>query len=86
VQERDLIEGPTIHELKLQDQIIYIDPPIEYAKYTWLQELHKLLGSICCLPRLEANRYETNIKDAKRDGPWGSPKDNNYFAVLRKVQ
>jgi hypothetical protein len=37
------------------------------------------------LPRLEANRYEANLKDAKRDGPWGSSKENNYFAVLRKV-
>ena len=85
VVERDLIEGPTVHELKLQDQIIYIDPPVEYAKYYWLQEFHKMLGSVCCLPRLEANRYESNIKESKRDGPWGSIKDNNYFAVLRRV-
>jgi dynein heavy chain 1, cytosolic len=74
-----------VHELKLQDQVIYIDPPVEYAKYIWLQEFHKLIGSVCCLPRLEANRYETNIQETRRTGPWGTTKENNYFTVLKRV-
>ena len=44
-----------------------------------------MLGSVCCLPRLEANRYEHNIEGYIRDGSWGSVKDNSYFAVLRRV-
>ena len=83
--EKDLIDLSTVHELKLQDQIIYIDPPIEYARYYWLQEFHKLLGSICSLPRLEANRYESNLKDTLRDSPWVSSQEVTYFSVLKKV-
>ena len=44
-----------------------------------------MLGSICCLPRLVANRYETNLKDTSRDNLWGSQRDNNYFGILKRV-
>lgn len=82
-KDRDLIDLPTIHELKLQDQIIYIDPPIEYARYYWMQDFHRMLGMIGCLPRLEANRYETTI--LTKDSLWGAQEENNYFSVIQKV-
>lgn len=41
------------------------------------------MGSICCLPRLVANRYETNLKE--RDSVWGSVRENNYFSTLKRV-
>jgi len=37
----DIIKNPSVHEVKIQDQVIYVDPPIEHARYYWLQEFHK---------------------------------------------
>ncbi len=39
--KRVLIQEPSIHEIKIQDQVIYIDPPIEYARFYWFQQFHK---------------------------------------------
>ena len=41
----DFIRSPSIHEIKIQDQVIYIDPPIEHARYYWLQEFHKQVNN-----------------------------------------
>lgn len=30
---------------------------MDYARYYWMRDFHKMLGTICALPRLEANRY-----------------------------
>jgi hypothetical protein len=35
---------PIIHEIRIQNQVIFLDPPIEYARSTWIQQLHDWLG------------------------------------------
>ena len=37
---------PIVHEIRIQNQVIFLDPPIEYARQTWLQQLHDWLGKI----------------------------------------
>lgn len=35
---------PIVHEIRIQNQVIFLDPPIEYARSTWIKELHEWLG------------------------------------------
>ena len=77
--EKSVIIEPTVHELKITNQIkLYLDPPMEYAKFHWLQSFHKQLGIICTLPRLEANRYEKMNNEQQR-------RDNTYSSILIKI-
>lgn len=48
---RELINHHSHHELKMKDSLINIEPPIEFARYYWFAQLHKILGSVCSLPR-----------------------------------
>jgi dynein heavy chain 1 len=40
---------PIVHEIRIQNQVIFLDPPIESARQTWLRQLHDWLGECCCL-------------------------------------
>lgn len=35
---------PIVHEIRIQNQVIFLDPPIESARQTWLQQVHDWLG------------------------------------------
>jgi dynein heavy chain 1 len=35
---------PIVHEIRIQNQVIFLDPPIEYARLTWIKQLHDWLG------------------------------------------
>ena len=35
---------PIVHEIRIQNQVIFLDPPIEYARSTWIKQLHDWLG------------------------------------------
>jgi hypothetical protein len=39
---------PIVHEIRIQNQVIFLDPPTESARQTWLQQLHDWLGK--CRP------------------------------------
>lgn len=39
-----MILKPIVHEIRIQNQVIFLDPPIEYARKTWIQQLHDWLG------------------------------------------
>jgi dynein heavy chain 1 len=49
------------HEIKSENNVFYLDPPLEHGKFCWLQEFHRAIGTICSLPRLLANKYETSL-------------------------
>jgi dynein heavy chain 1 len=36
---------PIVHEIRIQNQVIFLDPPIEYARSTWIRQLHDWLGT-----------------------------------------
>ena len=46
------IESGMRHEIKSENNVFYLDPPLEHAKFCWLQEFHRTIGIICSLPRL----------------------------------
>lgn len=34
-----------MHEIRIQNQVIFLDPPIEYARDIWIRQLHSWLGA-----------------------------------------
>ncbi|KAI8066635.1 dynein heavy chain [Gongronella butleri] len=54
-----------IHEIRIRNQVMYLDPPIEQARTSWWSQLHDWLAIICHLPRIQSSRYEggLNVKD-----------------------
>lgn len=53
-------------ELKSENNVFFLDPPLEHAKFTWIQEFHRIVGLICSLPRLEANKYEGSLSKKEK--------------------
>jgi dynein heavy chain 1 len=50
-----------IHEVSMRNQVIYLDPPLEYARASWFAQLHDWLGVVCNLRKVKASRYEMSL-------------------------
>lgn len=50
-----------VHEISMRNQLIYLDPPAEFTRTSWLSQLHQWLGIVCNLPVVVASRYEINL-------------------------
>ncbi|KAH7884160.1 dynein heavy chain, N-terminal region 1-domain-containing protein [Phlebopus sp. FC_14] len=66
-REERVVEGnmsvkPIVHEIRIQNQVIFLDPPIEYARSTWIKQLHDWLGVVCRLRRIQSSRYEIGLQ------------------------
>lgn len=53
-----------VHEISMRNQVIYLDPPIDFARASWLTQLHDWLAIVCNLPLILASRYEMKIDAA----------------------
>lgn len=51
-----------VHEIKIRNQVIYLDPPIELARQQWLLQLQDALSVICDLARVRSSRYEISLQ------------------------
>lgn len=76
------IKQTTQHELQIKDNIIYINPPIEFARFYWLREFHRCIGIICALPKLEASRFEIHLAEEKAT----RRTEKNYQSLLYKIE
>ena len=50
-----------VHEISMRNQVIYLDPPPEFARASWLSQLHGWLGVVCDLPIVMSSRYEMKV-------------------------
>ncbi|KAL8952356.1 MAG: hypothetical protein Q9222_001736 [Ikaeria aurantiellina] len=50
-----------VHEISMRNQLIYLDPPAEYARTSWLSQLHQWLGIVCNQPLVVTSRYEMQV-------------------------
>lgn len=50
-----------VHEISMRNQVIYLDPPANFARASWLFQLHDWLGVACNLPTIKSSRYEMNV-------------------------
>lgn len=48
-------------EVLMRNQTIYLDPPVESARSSWLLQLHEWLGIACNLPIIMSSRYEMRV-------------------------
>ncbi|KAE9394324.1 dynein heavy chain protein 2 [Gymnopus androsaceus JB14] len=53
---------PFVHEIRIQNQVIFLDPPIEHARAAWIKQLHDWLGVVCRLRRIQSSRYEIGLQ------------------------
>ncbi|KAI0825307.1 dynein heavy chain [Trametes gibbosa] len=53
---------PIVHEIRIQNQVIFLDPPIEHARAIWIHQLHEWLGTVCRLKRIQSSRYEIGLQ------------------------
>ena len=50
-----------VHEITMQNQLMSLTPPPDFARAHWLSELHEWLEVICSLPKIVASRYDMQI-------------------------
>ncbi|THH27962.1 hypothetical protein EUX98_g6222 [Antrodiella citrinella] len=84
VKEEKFLEGhmvlkPIVHEIRIQNQVIFLDPPIEYARHTWITQLHEWIGIVCRLRRIQSSRYEIGLQ---MQGSGTS--ETNYTSLLTR--
>lgn len=78
---------PLVHEIRIQNQIIKLDPPVEFAIQNWLAQLQDTLGIVCNLRRIRSSRYEISLQveqEAVEDATFATLLPNLEPAVLRK--
>ncbi|GAA5873340.1 hypothetical protein JCM3774_005947 [Rhodotorula dairenensis] len=51
-----------VHEVRIQDQVIFLDPPIEHARAVWYRQLQEGLAVVCGLTRIQSSRYEAGLR------------------------
>ncbi|RDL39863.1 p-loop containing nucleoside triphosphate hydrolase [Venustampulla echinocandica] len=51
-------------EISMRNQVIYLDPPLEYARASWFSQLHDWLGVVCNLRQIKASRYQMTLSIA----------------------
>ncbi|KAF5351047.1 hypothetical protein D9756_008173 [Leucocoprinus leucothites] len=64
-EKTHMVVKPIVHEIRIQNQVIFLDPPIEYARATWIKQLHDWLGAVCRLRRIQSSRYEIALQMQK---------------------
>ncbi|KAM0751755.1 hypothetical protein T439DRAFT_218203 [Meredithblackwellia eburnea MCA 4105] len=69
-----------VHEVRIQNQVIYLDPPIEQARASWYGTLHQWLGVVCGLNRIQSSRYEIGLKIRT-----STPVNLKYTALLDQL-
>ncbi|KAF8653334.1 hypothetical protein AX16_004034 [Volvariella volvacea WC 439] len=82
LKEEKFFEGnmtlkPIVHEIRIQNQVIFLDPPIEYARATWIKQLHDWLGVVCRLRRIQSSRYEIGLQMQR-----SSASETTYTSLL----
>lgn len=72
VEEGILAAKPTfsklVHEITMRNSVISLEPPLEYARSSWLSQLQNWIGVVCDLRRIQATRYEINASRADPSG------------------
>ncbi|KIL61809.1 hypothetical protein M378DRAFT_82045 [Amanita muscaria Koide BX008] len=77
--ETHMTVKPIVHEIRIQNQVIFLDPPIEYARATWVKQLHDWIGVVCRLRRIQSSRYEIGLQMQK-----ASSSETTYTSLLTR--
>jgi dynein heavy chain 1 len=69
-----------VHEVRIRNQLMYLDPPIEQARTSWWFQLHDWLAVVCHLPRVQSSRYEGGL--SVKDNP---SVEKTYASLLTRM-
>jgi dynein heavy chain 1 len=56
-----------VHEITMRNQVIYLDPPLEFARASWFFHLQEWIGVICNQKKIKATRYQMSISTTVQD-------------------
>lgn len=60
------IEFPELtHEISMRNQVLHLDPPLQYARASWFSQFDNWLGVICNLEKIKSSRYQISIEIEK---------------------
>ncbi|KAL9108457.1 MAG: hypothetical protein Q9227_006791 [Pyrenula ochraceoflavens] len=52
-----------IHEITMRNQILHLEPPLDFARAAWLEHLEQWLGIVCNLNMIQSTRYSLSISN-----------------------
>ncbi|CAG8621164.1 6805_t:CDS:10, partial [Dentiscutata erythropus] len=70
----------TVHEVRVHNRVIYLDPPIEEARIKWYNQLHEWLSVVCNLPRIQGSR--NIVQQVKKSSV---SRETTYSNLLAKI-
>ncbi|EER38945.1 dynein heavy chain [Histoplasma capsulatum H143] len=60
------IEFPKLfHEISMRNQVLRLDPPLEYARASWFAHFDQWVGVLCNLEKIKSARYKMSIETEK---------------------
>ena len=74
LEKERLVLDPTLHEVLLSNQILFVAPPLEQARVDWISAFHQHVSIVCTLPRISSSRF--NVFAGVTDDP------SDYSSVL----
>ncbi|KAL2021078.1 hypothetical protein VTK56DRAFT_7497 [Thermocarpiscus australiensis] len=75
-----------VHEITMRNQVIYLDPPLEYARASWFSQLQDWIGVVCNLKKIKATRYQMTISTTVYDEPRFNDLPSECTQALLRVQ
>ncbi|KAK4192422.1 putative dynein heavy chain [Podospora australis] len=75
-----------IHEVTMRNQVIYLDPPLEFARASWFLQLQEWIGVICNLKKITATRYQMTISTTVEEEPRFDDLPGECTEALLRVQ
>ncbi|KAJ5817741.1 Dynein heavy chain domain-2 [Penicillium robsamsonii] len=49
------------HEILMKNQVLHLDPPLQFARASWFSHFDSWLGVICSLEKIKPSRYQISI-------------------------
>ena len=49
------------HEITMQNQVLHLDPPLDFARANWLESLENWIGALCHLSKIKSSRYQMSV-------------------------
>lgn len=60
--ETYVLEFPRLlHEITMRNQVLHLDPPLEYARASWFSHFSQWIGVLCNLEKIKSSRYKMTI-------------------------
>ncbi|KAL3472098.1 dynein heavy chain, cytoplasmic [Aspergillus californicus] len=53
------------HEISMRNQVLHLDPPLQFARATWFAHFDVWLGVICNLEKIKSSRYQISVEVQK---------------------